>query len=87
MLKIDRMGVLILMSHLIITLALIILYGIFAYLGQDLGTIEMILLVIVGYWFGSIGSNTIRPNAQTQINQPQKVEIKNDQVKEEGENK
>lgn len=75
MFKVDRMGVLILMSHLIITLALITLYGIFAYLGKEVSTIEMILLVVVGYWFGSIGSNTIRPNAQTQINQPQKVEI------------
>lgn len=73
--KIDRMGVLVLMAHLIITLAILALYGIFTWLGKDLGTIETILLMIVGYWFGAMGTSAIRPNAGTQINQANEVKI------------
>lgn len=73
--KIDRMGVLVLMSHLIITIAILGLYGLFVYMGKDVSTVEMILMVIIGYWFGAIGKDSIRPNAQTQINQPNEVKI------------
>lgn len=73
--KVDKMGVLVLMSHLLITLAVIVVYVTFAILGKDVGTIEMILMAIVGYWFGAIGNNAIRPNSQTQINQANEVKV------------
>lgn len=73
--KVDRMGVMVLVSHLIITLAMMALYGVFSYFGKEVGTIENMLLVIVGYWFGAIGTNAIRPSSHTQIDSPEKVEI------------
>ena len=58
--KIDRMGVLVLTAHLIITLAMLTLYGLFVYLGKEVVTIENMLLVIVGYWFGAMGATSLR---------------------------
>lgn len=80
--KLDRMGVLVLMSHLIITLAILTLYGIFTWLGKDLGTIETILLMIVGYWFGAMGPDKLRPNGTTQINQANEVKIEAEKKEE-----
>lgn len=57
--KLDRMGVLVLMSHLIITLAMLALYALFAWLGKPLTTIENMLFVVVGYWFGALGTNAL----------------------------
>lgn len=59
--KIDRMGVLVLMSHLVITLAMLGLYGVFAYIGKPVTTIENMLLIVIGYWFGAMGTQSIRP--------------------------
>lgn len=73
--KVDKMGVLVLMSHLIITIGFIAVYITFAILGKDVSTIEMILIAIVGYWFGAIGNNAIRPNSQTQIGQANEVKV------------
>lgn len=73
--KLDRMGVLVLLSHLIITLAMLTLYGVFAYMGKPLTTIENMLLVIVGYWFGAMGTNAIRPNTQTTVEKTEVVEV------------
>lgn len=74
--KVDRMGVFVLMSHLVITLAVIGLYGVFAYLGKPVTTIENMLLVIVGYWFGAIGATQVRPTPPTtQINQASEVKV------------
>lgn len=73
--KVDRMGVLVLMSHLLITLAMIVLYAVFAWLGKPVTTIENMLLVIVGYWFGAMGTQAIRPNGGTQINQANEVKV------------
>lgn len=79
--KIDRMGVYVLMSHLIITLVILGIYGYTLYTGHGDETLKTILTVIVGYWFGSMGVNAIRPNASTQINQANEVKIE----KKEGE--
>ena len=73
--NVDKMGVLVLVSHLIITLAILALYAVFAYLGKPLTTIENMLLVIVGYWFGAIGTSAIRPSNQTQIQQANEVKV------------
>lgn len=73
--KIDRMGVLVLMSHLVITLAVFGLYAYFVHMGKDTTSIETIILVIIGYWFGAIGKETIRPTSQTQIQQANEVKV------------
>lgn len=81
--KIDRMGVLLLMAHLVITLSMLALYAFFAYLGKPITTIENMLLVIVGYWFGAMGTSSIRPSSGTQINQANEVKIEAETKKEE----
>lgn len=58
--KLDRMGVLVLMSHLIITLAFIGVYAYTLFSGQEDETLRTILTVIVGYWFGAMGNDAIR---------------------------
>jgi uncharacterized membrane protein len=74
--KVDRMGVYVLVSHLIITIAVIVLYGLFAYIGKPVTTIENMLLVIIGYWFGAIGATQVRPTPPTtQINQASEVKV------------
>lgn len=73
--RIDRMGVLVLMAHLIITLAILALYGYSLHYGKPVTSIENILLVIMGYWFGSMGANAIRPNNQTNVNQANEVKV------------
>jgi len=58
--KIDRMGALIVMSHLIITLAILGIYAYTLFSGKADTTLQTILTVIIGYWFGSMGSTAIR---------------------------
>jgi heme O synthase-like polyprenyltransferase len=58
--NLDRMGVLVLMSHLIITLVILAIYGYTLHTGTGDETLKTILTVIIGYWFGSMGSNAIR---------------------------
>lgn len=58
--KIDKMGVLILMSHLIITLVILGIYGYTLHTGTGDETLKTILTVIIGYWFGSMGVAAIR---------------------------
>lgn len=58
--NIDRMGVLVLMAHLIITLVILAIYGYTLHTGQGDETLKTILTVIVGYWFGSMGAQAIR---------------------------
>lgn len=58
--SIDRMGVMLLMSHLIITLVILAIYGYTLHTGQGDETLKTILTVIIGYWFGSMGANAIR---------------------------
>ena len=71
----DKMGELVLMAHLIVTVLMLLVYVTFAYMGKPLTTIENMLLVIVGYWFGAMGTQAIRPNNQTQIQQATGVKI------------
>ena len=60
MVKIDKMGVLLLMAHLIITLTFIGVYAYTLIAGQDDDTLRTILTVIVGYWFGAMGNDAIK---------------------------
>lgn len=59
--KVDRMGVAILISHLIITIAIIGVYSYTLVTGVGDETLKTILTVIIGYWFGSIGMQSVRP--------------------------
>jgi heme O synthase-like polyprenyltransferase len=63
--KIDRMGVYVLLSHLIITLVILAIYGYTLHTGQGDETLKTILTVIIGYWFGSMGATAIRKNDTT----------------------
>ena len=58
--KLDKMGVIVLMSHLVITLAFIGVYVYTLAVGQQDDTIRTILTVIVGYWFGAMGKDALR---------------------------
>lgn len=62
--NIDKMGVLVLMSHLLITLAFIGVYLYTLATGQEDETLRTILTVIVGYWFGAMGKEAIRPTTR-----------------------
>lgn len=62
--KIDRMGVYVLMSHLVITLAFIVIYAFAMFNGHDDDTLRTILTVIVGYWFGAVGKEAIMNRPQ-----------------------
>ena len=62
--NIDKMGVLVLMSHLVITLAFIVIYAVAMFNGHDDETLRTILTVIVGYWFGAVGKEAIMNRPQ-----------------------
>lgn len=55
-----RMGVYVLVSHLIITLAVIVLYGLSMFTGKDTSVLEGLLFVVFGYWFGSITKDSLK---------------------------
>lgn len=74
MTKIDRMGVYVLMSHLVITLAFIVIYALAMFNGHDDDTLRTILTVIVGYWFGAVGKEAI-------INRPQRRDKEKENTK------
>jgi tetrahydromethanopterin S-methyltransferase subunit E len=60
--KFDGMGVLVIVAHLIITITVIVAYLITLYLGKPDDVFKIAIPVIIGYWFGAMGSNTIRGN-------------------------
>lgn len=53
-------GVFIITSHLIITLAVLVVYTITLFNGDVDPTLQTVLTVIVGYWFGSMGLSSIK---------------------------
>jgi hypothetical protein len=57
--SLDRMGVLVLMAHLVITLAVIVVYAISMIKGQADETSRTLLFMIMAYWFGAIGKDQI----------------------------
>lgn len=66
--EIEKMGVYVLVAHLIITLAIIGVYCYTLITGQGDETLKTILTVIVGYWFGSMGVNAIKAPSQSNEN-------------------
>jgi uncharacterized protein YacL len=63
MVKMDKMGVLILMAHLVITLSLIAAYLITRAMGKPDDVFKIAIPVVVGYWFGAMGANTFTKKA------------------------
>ena len=55
-----KQEVLYLMSHLIITLAFIGVYLYTTMIGAPDETIKTVITVIVGYWFGAMGSDKVK---------------------------
>lgn len=53
------MGVLVITSHLIITLVVLAIYGVTLYTGNGDETLKTVLTVIIGYWFGAMGKDYI----------------------------
>lgn len=58
--RIDKMGLIIVMSHLIITIVVLAIYAYSMFTGVEDETLRTILTVIVGYWFGAMGNETIK---------------------------
>jgi hypothetical protein len=67
--KIDGMGVLVIVAHLIITLAVIGAYILTLYLGKPDEIFKVAIPVIIGYWFGAMGSKEIRSNKKNSKNE------------------
>lgn len=54
-----RTEVLYLSAHLIITILLIIIYAVTLLTGKADATLQTVLTVVVGYWFGAMGVNAL----------------------------
>jgi carbon starvation protein CstA len=63
--KIDKMGVVVLMAHLIITLAVIAAYLITLWIGKPDDIFKVAIPVIIGYWFGAMGATSLRKTDKT----------------------
>jgi carbon starvation protein CstA len=64
--KIDKMGVIVLMAHLVITMAVIAAYLITLWLGKPDDTFKIAIPVIIGYWFGAMGATSLRKSDKTE---------------------
>jgi hypothetical protein len=58
--KLDKMGVVILMAHLVITLSVIAAYLITLWMGKPDDVFKIAIPVIIGYWFGAMGANSLK---------------------------
>jgi TctA family transporter len=57
--NIDINGVIILVAHLIITLAVIAIYAYGSITGHPDETLKTIIYAIIGFWFGAIGKDQL----------------------------
>jgi hypothetical protein len=62
--KLSRMGVMYLLAHLIITLGIMGVYAYSVAIGHPDETSKVLLYTIVGYWFGAVGMDKIKPASQ-----------------------
>lgn len=60
--NIDRMGLVVLLSHLVITLVVLGIYAYSVFAGHEDETLRTILTVIIGYWFGAVGMDAVKNN-------------------------
>jgi hypothetical protein len=57
--KLDKMGVIVLMAHLVITLVIIGAYLFTLWIGKPDEIFKVAIPVIIGYWFGAMGANAL----------------------------
>jgi TctA family transporter len=57
--NLDGMGVVVLLAHLVITLAVLAIYAVGSIQGHADETLKTLLFVIIGYWFGAIGKDQL----------------------------
>lgn len=69
--KTINMGVLYVMAHLVITLAIIVGYLFSLYTGHPDTTFQSALYVIIGYWFGAVGFDKIKNSKNKNDGGPQ----------------
>jgi type III secretory pathway component EscS len=62
--NVDRMGLIIITSHLIITLVVIIGYIICVVRGISAPQLETMAFMIMAYWFGAMGANKINKSME-----------------------
>jgi hypothetical protein len=55
-----KMGVIYVVAHLIITVAIIAAYVYTLAVGTPDETLKMALIAIIGYWFGALGKDNIK---------------------------
>lgn len=72
----DKMGVLVIMAHLIITVIVLGIYAFSLFSGQEDDTLRTILTVIVGYWFGAMGKDMIKPSTRVENRNVEKMEVR-----------
>lgn len=58
--RIDEMGLVLVASHLLITLTVLVIYAYSISRGIEDETLRTILIVIIGYWFGAMGKDAIK---------------------------
>lgn len=55
-----RMEVIIVMAHLLITLSILGVYAVTLYHGTPDTTLQNLLLIVGGYWFGAMGAGMLK---------------------------
>lgn len=55
-----RLEVMYIMAHLVITLCLLLLYGVLAWKGHQDEILQSLLLIMGGYWFGAMGADKFK---------------------------
>ena len=63
------MGVLLMMAHLLITLAVIGAYLYTFYVGKPDEALKTAITIIIGYWFGAMGTQALRSNKKDTKNE------------------
>ncbi len=75
----QRTEVLTIMAHLLITLAVILSYGYTVAIGKPDTTLQNLLLLCGGFWFGAMGiTRANKPNQPNEPNQPNQPNQPND---------
>ena len=64
----QRTEVLTIMAHLLITLTVLVLYGYTVAIGKPDTTLQNLLLIIGGFWFGAMGGQKVKEAIQKRQN-------------------
>lgn len=63
-----KMEVMYVMAHLLITLSILGVYAVTLLKGNPDTTLQNLLLIVGGYWFGAMGAGMIKKTTQQQSN-------------------